>query len=119
MFSFREERRLAKPELAPPPANACLLLFRVETLRRGRASAREPASRTRPAHAPVAEAEEQPKSSPEPAPQPPRRAIRVEPKRGTHGPNRGGESERSWERPEDRNPTKVPLDVADFLREEW
>jgi hypothetical protein len=74
-----------------------------------------------PAHEPVAEAEDQPKPSPrpEPAPPPPRRAVRVEPKRGTHGPNRGGESARSWRSSGERNPTKVPFDVADFLKEEF
>ncbi len=49
----------------------------------------------------------------------PRRAFRVEPTRRTHGPNRGGESARSWQPAGERNPTRVPLDVADFLKEEF
>src|SRR5439155_5459453 len=33
----------------------------------------------------------------QPAPAPPRRAVRAERKRGKHGPNRGGESAQAWE----------------------
>src|SRR5882672_8792110 len=55
----------------------------------------------------------------EPAPVAPRRAVRAEPKRGTHGPNRGGESARSWKPEGERSSTKVPVDVADFLMEEF
>jgi len=80
-----------------------------------------PESEQRPYAPTVAAAEEQPKPSPrpEPPPPPPRRAVRAEPTRGTHGPNRGGESARSWQPARERNPTKVPVDVADFVREEF
>ena|SRR3989442_677871 len=80
-----------------------------------------PEPEQRPYAPTVAEAEEQPKSSPrpEPAPPPPRRAVRAEPRRGTRGPNRGGESARSWQPKGERNPTRVPVDVADFLKEEF
>src|SRR3989442_16028562 len=72
----------------------------------------EPEQRYEPT---VGEAEEQLKASPrpEPAPQIPRRAVRAEPTspRTVRGPNRGGESARSWQPAGERNPTRVPLDV--------
>jgi len=62
-------------------------------------------------------------TTPEPAttvePRSPRRAVRAEPTHRTHGPNRGGESARSWQPKGERNPTGLPIDVADFMREEF
>lgn len=48
-----------------------------------------------------------------------RRAVRAGPTCGNHGPNRGGENACSWTPVGDRCPTRVPFDVADFLREEF
>lgn len=45
-----------------------------------------------------------------------RRAVRAEPTSGTHGPWRGGESDASWGL---RRKSDLPLDVHDFLREEF
>ncbi|SRR6266566_135410 len=69
----------------------------------------------------VAEAEEQPMSSPRPEPVPavPRRAVRAESPspRTVHGRNRCGESARSWG--EGKGGTRVPLDISNWLREEF
>jgi len=51
-------------------------------------------------------------------PIPLRRAVRAEPDDRVHGPNRGGESARSWQKPEERSATRLPVDVHDFLAEE-
>jgi hypothetical protein len=62
------------------------------------------------------EPEPKPRSKPAPSHH---RAVRAEPTRGTHGPNRAGESARSWRSSGERNPTRVPVDVTDFIKEEF
>src|SRR3989442_7795381 len=97
----RRQARLAQRRYRERHREA--LRLQEEERRRGKEAPtwRLPPEPEQPFEPTVTEAEEQPKSSPEPAPAP-RRAVRAEPTRRTHGPNRGGESARSWG---ERNPT--------------
>jgi hypothetical protein len=83
----------------------------------------EPATVATPAQPPAHE----PTPPPEPeehAPVPKefpyvRRAARLRVPKGEQGPQRGGESARSWERPEDRNPIDPLAPVGDLPWGDW